>query len=42
MVTGTCGIDGVPAAFDALGRPEEHVKVLVEPGGADVPVPITL
>ena len=33
MITGTCGIDGVPAAFDALGRPEEHVKILVEPGG---------
>jgi threonine dehydrogenase-like Zn-dependent dehydrogenase len=42
MVTGTCGVDGVPAAFDALGRPEEHVKVLVEPGGAGAPVPITL
>jgi threonine dehydrogenase-like Zn-dependent dehydrogenase len=22
MITGTCGIDGVPAAFEALGRPE--------------------
>ena len=33
MITGTCGIDGVPAAFDALGRPEDHVKILVEPGG---------
>jgi threonine dehydrogenase-like Zn-dependent dehydrogenase len=33
MITGTCGIEGVPAAFDALGRPEQHVKVLVEPGG---------
>ena len=33
MITGTCGIDGVPAAFEALGRPEEHVKILVEPGG---------
>jgi threonine dehydrogenase-like Zn-dependent dehydrogenase len=32
MITGTCGIDSVPAAFDALGRPEEHVKILVEPG----------
>ena len=35
MITGTCGIDGVPAAFEALGRPEQHVKVLVEPGGPD-------
>lgn len=33
MITGTCGVDGVPAAFDALGNPEEHVKILVEPGG---------
>jgi threonine dehydrogenase-like Zn-dependent dehydrogenase len=40
MITGTCGIDGVPAAFDALGRPEEHVKILVEPGGAPVPQPV--
>jgi threonine dehydrogenase-like Zn-dependent dehydrogenase len=32
MMTGTCGVDGVPAAFDALGRPDEHVKILVEPG----------
>lgn len=32
MITGTCGVDGVPAAFGALGRPEEHVKILVEPG----------
>jgi threonine dehydrogenase-like Zn-dependent dehydrogenase len=40
MITGTCGIDGVPAAFDALGRPEEHVKILVEPGGPAVPEPV--
>jgi threonine dehydrogenase-like Zn-dependent dehydrogenase len=33
MITGTCGIDGVPAAFEALGRPDDHVKILVEPGG---------
>jgi threonine dehydrogenase-like Zn-dependent dehydrogenase len=31
MITGTCGIDAVPAAFDALSRPDEHVKILVEP-----------
>ena len=37
MITGVCGVDGVPAAFDALGRPEEHVKILVEPGaGAEI------
>jgi threonine dehydrogenase-like Zn-dependent dehydrogenase len=31
MITGRCGIDGVPDAFGALDRPDEHVKVLVEP-----------
>jgi threonine dehydrogenase-like Zn-dependent dehydrogenase len=40
MITGTCGVDGVPAAFVALGNPEEHVKVLVEPGGPSTPQPI--
>ena len=40
MITGTCGVEGVPAAFDALGRPEEHVKILVEPGGPAVPTAI--
>lgn len=40
MITGTCGVDGVPAAFDALGDPEEHVKILVEPGGPAVPTAI--
>jgi threonine dehydrogenase-like Zn-dependent dehydrogenase len=34
MLTGTCGVGGVPAAFDALGRPEDHVKILVEPGAS--------
>jgi len=37
MITGTCGVDGVPAAFAALGNPEEHVKILVEPGGPATP-----
>ena len=40
MITGTCGVEGVPAAFDALGDPEEHVKILVEPGGPATPTPI--
>jgi threonine dehydrogenase-like Zn-dependent dehydrogenase len=40
MITGTCGVDGVPAAFDALGHPEEHVKILVEPGGPAVPAAV--
>jgi threonine dehydrogenase-like Zn-dependent dehydrogenase len=40
MITGTCGIDGVPAAFDALGRPDDHVKILVEPGGSAAVAPV--
>jgi threonine dehydrogenase-like Zn-dependent dehydrogenase len=40
MITGTCGIAGVPAAFDALGHPDDHVKILVEPGGPAVPAPV--
>jgi threonine dehydrogenase-like Zn-dependent dehydrogenase len=40
MITGTCGIDGVPAAFDALGHPDEHVKILVEPGGPSTPTAV--
>jgi threonine dehydrogenase-like Zn-dependent dehydrogenase len=41
MITGVCGIDGVPAAFDALGHPDDHVKVLVEPGGpAEIVAPV--
>jgi threonine dehydrogenase-like Zn-dependent dehydrogenase len=34
MVTGTVGLDGVAAAFDALGDPERHAKILVEPGSS--------
>jgi threonine dehydrogenase-like Zn-dependent dehydrogenase len=41
MITGTCGIDGVPDAFDALGRPDEHVKILVEPGGPAAITPVS-
>lgn len=32
LITGRVGVDGVAAAFDALGRPDEHAKILVEPG----------
>src|SRR5262245_8677776 len=42
MITGMCGVDGVPAAFDALGNPEEHVKILVEPGGPAQPAELAL
>ncbi|HEX6389480.1 MAG TPA: zinc-binding dehydrogenase [Solirubrobacteraceae bacterium] len=31
LITGTVGLDGVGAAFDALGDPERHAKILVDP-----------
>jgi threonine dehydrogenase-like Zn-dependent dehydrogenase len=31
LVTGTVGLDGVDAAFSALGDPEAHAKVLIDP-----------
>ncbi len=31
MVTGTVGLDGVAAAFQALGDPETHAKILIDP-----------
>lgn len=38
LVTGRVGLDGVAGAFTALGDPEVHVKVLVDPalGGAEI------
>ena len=30
-MTGTVGLSGVEAAFDALGDPEEHAKILIDP-----------
>jgi threonine dehydrogenase-like Zn-dependent dehydrogenase len=33
LVTGTVGLDGVAGAFTALGDPEAHVKILVQPNG---------
>ena len=32
MVTDRIGLDGVPAAFEALARPSDQCKVLVLPG----------
>lgn len=32
LITGQIGLDGVAAAFDALGNPEAHAKIIVEPG----------
>jgi len=31
LITGEVGLDGVAAAFDALGDPEAHAKILVDP-----------
>jgi threonine dehydrogenase-like Zn-dependent dehydrogenase len=31
LVTGTVGLMGVAAAFDALGDPEAHAKILIDP-----------
>jgi threonine dehydrogenase-like Zn-dependent dehydrogenase len=31
LMTGTVGLEGVAAAFDALGDPETHAKILVDP-----------
>jgi threonine dehydrogenase-like Zn-dependent dehydrogenase len=40
LITGTVGLDGVGAAFDALGDPEVHAKILIDPrSGAAAPAP---
>ncbi|GAA0998604.1 zinc-binding dehydrogenase [Nocardiopsis tropica] len=31
LITGTVGLDGVATAFDALGDPETHAKILIDP-----------
>lgn len=36
LVTGTVGLDGVAAAFQALGDPESQAKVLIDPRSAAV------
>jgi threonine dehydrogenase-like Zn-dependent dehydrogenase len=36
LITGTVGLDGVNAAFDALGDPETHAKILIDPRSAAV------
>ena len=38
LVTGTVGLDGVDAAFDALGDPERHAKILIDPASSSVGV----
>jgi threonine dehydrogenase-like Zn-dependent dehydrogenase len=34
MITGTVGLGGVAGAFDALGDPEVHAKILIDPTSA--------
>ncbi|TWS22046.1 zinc-binding dehydrogenase [Tsukamurella sputi] len=34
LVTGTVGLAGVETAFDALGDPEVHAKILIDPSSA--------
>lgn len=34
LVTGTVGLDGVAAAFDALGDPDAHAKILIDPASS--------
>jgi threonine dehydrogenase-like Zn-dependent dehydrogenase len=36
LVTGTVGLDGVDAAFQALGDPEAHAKILIDPNSSAV------
>ena len=36
LLTGTVGLGGVATAFDALGDPETHAKILVDPASAVV------
>lgn len=40
LITGEVGLDGVDAAFTALGDPERHAKILIDPrSSAAEPVP---
>jgi threonine dehydrogenase-like Zn-dependent dehydrogenase len=40
LITGTVGLPGVEAAFDALGDPEAHAKILIDPkSDAANPIP---
>ncbi len=36
LVTGTVGLDGVATAFEALGDPETHAKILIDPSSQAV------
>jgi threonine dehydrogenase-like Zn-dependent dehydrogenase len=40
IITGVVGLDGVAGAFEALGDPETHAKILIDPtSAATSPVP---
>jgi len=42
LITGTVGLDGVDSAFSALGNPEVHAKILIDPRSAVTePAPLT-
>jgi threonine dehydrogenase-like Zn-dependent dehydrogenase len=42
LLTGTVGLDGVSAAFEALADPEAHAKIAIDPASAaKAPVPIS-
>ncbi len=36
LITGTVGLEGVEAAFDVLGNPEAHAKILIDPSSSAV------
>jgi threonine dehydrogenase-like Zn-dependent dehydrogenase len=38
LITGTVGLDGVAPAFDVLGDPERHAKILIDPSSDVVTV----
>jgi threonine dehydrogenase-like Zn-dependent dehydrogenase len=35
LVTGKVGLDGVAAAFDELAKPQQHIKIMIEPWRAN-------
>jgi threonine dehydrogenase-like Zn-dependent dehydrogenase len=38
MLTGVVGLEGVEAAFAALGDPERHAKILIDPESGSITV----
>jgi threonine dehydrogenase-like Zn-dependent dehydrogenase len=39
LITGKVGLEGVEGAFDALGDPDAHAKILIDPHGDGVTTP---